>query len=222
MPKTLIYARDDNHAEDIVRQVRETFGRDNDFAAKITYTARRDGNDPDELLQRFRSDPALRVAVTVDMIATGTDVRPLECVFFMRDVKSPAYFEQMKGRGARTVDPTEFQSVTPNTTAKHKERFVIVDAVGVTDSPLVDATPLQRHPRSDLSLEQLLTKAGTRNHRHRDVDADLPARAAQPAAHRGRARRDRRRRRAAADRDRGEHRRRGRPRRDGGGARVRR
>ncbi len=161
VPKTLIYARDDNHAEDIVRQVRETFGRGNDFAAKITYTARRDGNDPDELLQRFRNDPAMRIAVTVDMIATGTDVRPLECVFFLRDVKSPAYFEQMKGRGARTVDPTEFQAVTPDAMAK--ERFVIVDAVGVTDSPLVDATPLQRHPQSDLSLAQLLTKASTRN-----------------------------------------------------------
>lgn len=159
VPKTLIYARDDNHAEDIVRQVRESFGRGNDFAAKITYSA----ENPDELLQRFRNDPALRIAVTVDMIATGTDVRPLECVFFLRDVKSPAYFEQMKGRGARTVDPTEFQALTPDSAARSKERFVIVDAVGVTDSPIVDATPLQRHPRSELSFEQLLTKASTRN-----------------------------------------------------------
>lgn len=157
VPKTLVYARDDNHAEDIVRQARETFGKGNDFAVKITYSAER----PDELLTRFRNDPALRIAVTVDMIATGTDVRPLECVFFLRDVKSPAYFEQMKGRGARTIDPTEFRAATPDRAARAKERFVIVDAVGVTDSPIVDATPLQRHSRGELSLDQLLTKTGT-------------------------------------------------------------
>ncbi|NTU50485.1 MAG: hypothetical protein HGA87_06390, partial [Desulfobulbaceae bacterium] len=40
-----------------------------------------------------------RIAVTVDMVATGTDIKPLECLIFMRDVKSEGYFEQMKGRG---------------------------------------------------------------------------------------------------------------------------
>jgi type I restriction enzyme, R subunit len=99
VPKTLIFCKDDNHAEEVVNAVREVFGKGNDFAAKITYSAR----NPDELLQAFRNSPALRVAVTVDMIATGTDVKPIECVFFMRDVRSPAYFEQMKGRGARTI-----------------------------------------------------------------------------------------------------------------------
>ena len=91
------------------------------------------------------------------MIATGTDVRPLECVFFLRDVRSWSYFEQMKGRGARTIDPAEFQSVTPD--ADVKERFVIVDAVGVTDSPRVDARPLNRKP--GISLEKLLGKAAS-------------------------------------------------------------
>ena len=116
--------------------VREVFAMGNEFAQKITYSAR----NPDRLLAAFRNSPELRIAVTVDLIATGTDVRPIECVFFLRDVKSWAYFEQMKGRGSRTLDPAELHAVTPDVAAK--DRFVIVDAVGVTDSPRVDATPL--------------------------------------------------------------------------------
>ncbi len=153
VPKTLVFAKDDNHAEEIVHLVREIFDRGNDFCAKITYTAQ----DPEGLLARFRNSPELRVAVTVDMIATGTDVRPLECVFFLRDVQSRAYFEQMKGRGARTIDPAEFQAVTPD--AERKDRFVIVDAVGVTDSPRVDAAPMQRAGAAQVSLETLLRRA---------------------------------------------------------------
>jgi type I restriction enzyme R subunit len=151
VPKTLIFAKDDNHAEEIVTLVREVFGRGNDFAAKITYSAR----DPKGLLQAFRTSPSLRIAVTVDMIATGTDVKPLECVFFMRDVRSGSYFEQMKGRGARTLSDTDFQAVTPD--ASTKNRFVIIDAVGVTEHPYVDAAPLER-VRS-ISLKRLLDKA---------------------------------------------------------------
>ncbi|PZF90078.1 hypothetical protein C1I93_23220 [Micromonospora endophytica] len=159
VPKTLIFARDDNHAEEIVTMVRQVFGRGNDFAAKITYASRRDGTNPDTLLQAFRNSPELRIAVTVDMIATGTDVRPLECVFFLRPVRSATYFEQMKGRGARTIDPAEFQAVTPD--AQVKERFVIVDAVGVTEAELDEAVPLHRHSEKQISLRDLLRKAGT-------------------------------------------------------------
>ncbi len=151
VPKTLIFAKDDNHAEEIVTTVREVFGKGNDFAAKITYSAR----DPKGLLQAFRTSPSLRIAVTVDMIATGTDVKPLECVFFMRDVRSGSYFEQMKGRGARTLSDTDFQAVTPD--ASTKNRFVIVDAVGVTEHAFTDAAPLER-VRS-VSLKKLLDKA---------------------------------------------------------------
>jgi type I restriction enzyme, R subunit len=154
VPKTLIYARDDNHAEEIVQMVREVFGMGNEFAQKITYSAQH----PDKLLAAFRNSPELRIAVTVDLIATGTDVKPIECVFFLRDVKSWAYFEQMKGRGARTLDPAELNIVTPDVPAK--ERFVIVDAVGVTDSPRADATPMQLHSERQISLEKLLNKAG--------------------------------------------------------------
>ena len=110
VPKTLIFAKDDAHAEEIVRTVREVFGKGNDFAAKITYAAK----DAKSQLQALRTSPTLRVAVTVDMIATGTDVKPLECVLFMRDVRSSQYFEQMKGRGARTMPSADFRAVTPD------------------------------------------------------------------------------------------------------------
>lgn len=152
VPKTLIFAKDDAHAEEIVTTVREVFGKGNDFAAKITYAAR----DAKGQLQALRTSPSLRVAVTVDMIATGTDVKPLECVFFMRDVRSSQYFEQMKGRGARTITSADFQSVTPDASAK--TRFVIVDAVGVTEHDFVDP-PLNRE--KGVSLRKLLDKAAT-------------------------------------------------------------
>lgn len=155
VPKTLIFAVDDNHAEEIVHMVREVFGRGNEFCQKITYTVK----NADALISAFRNAPELRVAVTVNMIATGTDIRPLECVFFLNEVKSWALFEQMKGRGCRSLDPAELQRVTPDVAAK--DRFVIVDAVGVTDSPRVDATPLVERPEKQISLKQLMRKVGT-------------------------------------------------------------
>lgn len=150
VPKTLIFAKDDFHAEQIVTTVREVFGKGNDFAAKITYSAR----NADQQLAAFRTSPKLRIAVTVDMIATGTDVKPLECVFFMRDVRSPQYFEQMKGRGARTIDDAMFQGITPG--GHTKTRFVLVDAVGVTEHEFVEP-PLNRE--RSISLKKLLEKA---------------------------------------------------------------
>ena len=152
VPKTLIFAKDDAHAEEIVTTVREVFGKGNDFAAKITYAAR----DPEGQLKAFRTSPTLRIAVTVDMIATGTDIKPLECVFFMRDVRSAQYFEQMKGRGARTIASADFQAVTPD--AVDKTHFVIVDAVGVTEHAFVDP-PLNR--AKGVPLKKLLDKAAT-------------------------------------------------------------
>jgi len=151
VPKTLIFAKNDSHAEDIVRTAREVFGKGDDFAVKITYSAA----NPKDLLQRMRNSAELRIAVTVDMVATGTDIKPLECVFFMRDIQSGTYFEQMKGRGARSIDDATFQQVTPDAT--HKERFVIVDAIGVTEHPFNDVTTLDRV--KSVSLERLLEKA---------------------------------------------------------------
>src|SRR3989442_8865703 len=150
VPKTLIFAKDDSHAEDIVQVVREEFTKGNEFAAKITYKTT--GRKTEDLIAEFRNSYNPRIAVTVDMIATGTDVKPLECVFFMRSVKSRTYFEQMKGRGVRIIDDADFQGVTPD--ARAKSRFVIVDAVGVTESDLNDSQPLERRPT--VPLDRLL------------------------------------------------------------------
>src|SRR5439155_12857655 len=152
VPKTLIFAKDDSHADDIVQIAREVFGKGDDFAAKITYKAT--GRKADELIKSFRNSYNPRIAVTVDMIATGTDVRPLECVFFMRSVRSRTYFEQMKGRGVRVIPDADFQAVTPD--SKSKERFVLVDAVGVTETDLIDTQPLDRDPT--VPLERLMKR----------------------------------------------------------------
>lgn len=151
VPKTLIYAKDDNHAEDIVEIVRQEFGEGNEFCVKITYKT--EGENPETLISQFRNSPFPRIAVTVDMIATGTDIKPLEIVFFMRAVKSRNYFEQMKGRGVRVINSDEFRAVTPD--AQAKERFVIVDAVGVTEiENLNESLPLDRNP--SISLEKII------------------------------------------------------------------
>jgi type I restriction enzyme R subunit len=151
IPKTLIFAKDDSHAEDIVRIAREELGKGNDVIAKITYKAS-DGNKPEDLLQAFRTSYYPRIAVTVDMIATGTDVKPIEMVVFMRMVRSRTFFEQMKGRGVRTIPDSDLQVVTPDAT--HKDRFVLVDAVGITETKLIETTPLER--KRGVSLEKLL------------------------------------------------------------------
>ena len=141
VPKTLIFAKTDSHADDIVQIVREEFGEGNDFCRKITYSA----DNPESILSSFRNDYNPRIAVTVDMIATGTDVKPIECLIFMRDVRSKNYFEQMKGRGTRVLSKEDLQKVTPSAT-ENKDHFVIVDAVGVTKSKKSDTRPLERKP----------------------------------------------------------------------------
>ncbi|WP_103510452.1 DEAD/DEAH box helicase family protein [Streptomyces sp. SM13] len=164
LPKTLIFAVGEDHAEDVLKQAKEVFGRGDDFAKKITYKSRQNGENPDELINDLRNSPKLRIAVTVDMIATGTDVRALECVIFLRAVRSAVLFEQMKGRGARTIDATELREVTPDADEDvTKDRFVLLDAAGVTDSPLVDARPLIPATGNQVSLAKLLDKTGSRS-----------------------------------------------------------
>lgn len=140
VPKTLIFAKDDSHAEDIVEIVRDEFGRGNAFCQKITYKVT--AANPRDLIQSFRNSFEPRIAVTVDMVATGTDIRPIEIVMFMRAVKSRVLFEQMKGRGVRIIDSNELKAVTPD--AKAKTHFVIVDCAGMTDTQLADTQPLER------------------------------------------------------------------------------
>ncbi len=150
VPKTLIFAKTDSHADDIIQTVREEFGESNDFCKKITYKIK---EDPKSILNRFRNEWNPRIAVTVDMIATGTDVKPLEILLFMRDVKSINYFEQMKGRGTRTIDFNDLQKVSR--TAKHtKTHFVVIDAVGALKSKKTDSRPLERKP--SVALKDLL------------------------------------------------------------------
>lgn len=149
VPKTLIFAKSDSHADDIIQIVREEFGEGNDFCKKITYTAQ----NPEEALSEFRNGYNPRIAVTVDMIATGTDVKPIECLIFMRDVRSKNYFEQMKGRGTRTLGKDDLQKVSPSAT-ENKDHFVIVDAVGVTKSKKSETRTLERKP--SVSLKELM------------------------------------------------------------------
>jgi type I restriction enzyme, R subunit len=186
LPKTLIFAKDDTHADDIVRICREVFDKGNDFCQKITYRtgftrieedARdKEGNilrdekgeiikkfswvrtatlTPEQILSAFRNSYNPRIAVTVDMIATGTDIKPLEIVVFMRSVASRNFFEQMKGRGVRVVSDTEMEQVNPG--VKRKTRYLIVDAVGVCERVQTESRPLEKKPT--VSFEKLLDAA---------------------------------------------------------------
>ena len=151
MPKTLIFAKDDSHADDIVQIVREEFGKGNDFAAKITYKTT--GGKPDDLLRRSATRYNPRIVVTVDMIATGTDIKPLESVMFMRVGQEPQLLRADEGprRPGHRRRPTSRPSPPTRTP---KDHFVIVDAVGVTETDLVDTQPLERKPT--VPLEKLL------------------------------------------------------------------
>lgn len=169
LPKTLIFAKDDNHAEEIVYAVREVFGEGNDFAKKITY--RNSGEDPKALIKAFRVDPMPRVAVTVDMVATGTDIKPVEVLIFMRDVKSEGYYEQMKGRGVRTIPDADLKAVTPD--AETKTRFILIDAVGVTESKKNASQPLER--KRSLNFDALLEQVAM-GRRDEDAMSALAAR----------------------------------------------
>lgn len=153
VPKTLIFAKLDGHAEDIVEIVREVFGEGNAFCKKITYNT---SEKPDALLRAFRNEFYPRVAVTVDMIATGTDVKPIECLIFMRDVRSNNYFQQMIGRGTRTLGYDELKTVTPSAKTA-KTHFVVIDAVGVSDSLKIDSRPLDK--KKSMSLKDLMMNA---------------------------------------------------------------
>lgn len=149
VPKTLIFAKTDSHADDIIQIVREEFAEGNEFCRKVTYSAA----NPETVLAEFRNSYYPRIAVTVDMIATGTDVKPIECLIFMRDVRSKNYFEQMKGRGTRTLGKDDLQKVSPSAT-ENKDHFVIVDAVGVTKSKKTETRTLERKPT--VSMKELM------------------------------------------------------------------
>ena len=162
VPKTLVFAKDDDHCDRIVDAVREVFNEGNAFCKKITYKIGK--REAEEAIKAFRTDPQFRIAVTVDMIATGTDIRPLECVLFMRDVKSQSYYEQMKGRGTRVISLDELHKVTPD--APGKSRFVLVDCVGVTETDKTETKSLETKP--SVSTAKLMEQVA-RGDRHSDT-----------------------------------------------------
>lgn len=150
VPKTLVFAKTDSHADDIINIIREEFDKGNEFCKKITYRAE---EDPKSVLAAFRNEYNPRIAVTVDMVATGTDIKPLECLVFMRDVRSKNYFEQMLGRGCRTLGYDDLVRVTPSATC-NKYLYAVVDCVGVTKSMKTDSRPLERKPT--VSMKDLM------------------------------------------------------------------
>jgi type I restriction enzyme R subunit len=162
-PKTLIFAKTDSHADDIIQIVREVYGQGNAFCRKVTYSEK----DAEGVLSSFRNDYNPRVAVTVDMIATGTDVKPLEVLLFMRDVRSKGYYEQMKGRGVRSLDGDSLKRVS-NSADSAKTRFVLIDAVGVEKSLKTESRPLEKKP--GVPLKDLLQGVALG---HRDDDTVL-------------------------------------------------
>ena len=164
VPKTLIFAKTDSHADDIIQIVREVYGQGNAFCKKVTYNAT---EDPDSILASFRNDYNPRIAVTVDMIATGTDVKPLEVLLFMRDVRSRGYYEQMKGRGVRSLGFDDLKRVS-NSADGAKARFVLIDAVGVEKSLKTESRPLEKKP--GVALKDLLQGIAIG---HRDDDTVL-------------------------------------------------
>ena len=153
LPKTLIFALNENHATNIVQIAREVFGHnDNRFVQKITYSV----GDSNELIRQFRNDKDFRIAVTCTLVATGTDIKPLEVVMFMRDVASEPLYIQMKGRGVRTIGDEQLRNVTPN--AYSKDCFYLVDAVGVTEHEKSITTPSDGATSKLMSLKELLEK----------------------------------------------------------------
>ena len=156
IPKTLIFAKDDYHATKIVDIAKEVFAEEFDgdlpenYVQKITYSA----GDSNALIRDLRTEKDFRIAVTVTLVATGTDVKPLEVVLFMRDVMSDVLYTQMKGRGCRTLKDDKLREVTPN--ADTKECYYIVDAVGVTEHDKHIPGGGTGPQRKYLSLVQLL------------------------------------------------------------------
>ena len=153
LPKTLIFAFNEAHATNIVQIAKEVFGRDDDrFVQKITYSA----GDSNELIRQFRNDKDFRIAVTCTLVATGTDVKPLEVVMFMRDVESEPLYIQMKGRGVRTIGDEQLRNVTPN--AFSKDCFYLVDAVGVTEHEKTTPVAADEPTTKTITLKELLER----------------------------------------------------------------
>jgi type I restriction enzyme, R subunit len=116
-PKMLIFAVNDlshvSHADEVVRFLKEVYGKGDDFVMKITGSPTVDR--PLQKIRQFRNRPEPKIVVTVDMLTTGVDIPAIEMVVFMRMVKSRILWVQMLGRGTRLCPEI------------NKEKFTIFD-----------------------------------------------------------------------------------------------
>lgn len=158
IPKTLFFAKKETHAQDILKAIEKVFKDEfpdkklpEHFAQLITCKS---GNS-NQLISDFRNNKDFRIAITVTLVATGTDVKPLEVLVFMRDINSEVLYTQMKGRGCRTIDDDKLRNVTTN--ANSKDFYYLIDAVGVTEHEKSMPTPNGGEGRKKvLSLKDLL------------------------------------------------------------------
>lgn len=143
--KTLIYAVDDQHADLIVKLLKEIYselGVDTDSIMKITGSI--GGGNPkkiQEAIKRFKNERFPSIVVTVDLLTTGIDVPSITNLVFLRRVKSRILFEQMLGRATRLCPEI------------HKRVFQIYDPVGVYDSlaPVTSMKPVVTNPSQTLT-----------------------------------------------------------------------
>ena len=179
VPKTLIFAKTDAHADRIINICRDVFDKGDAFCRKITHKATSSAVTSRKLIQDFRTQAEFRIAVTVDMVATGVDIKPLECLLFLRDVRSPLLYDQMKGRGCRSIKPTDLANVTPDAPDNRKTHFVLLDAVGVEESEKLAVSPADR--RQTVTLKDLIEGIRTGERSDPDDFASLANRLARLA-----------------------------------------
>ncbi|OEF06030.1 type I restriction-modification system endonuclease [Vibrio genomosp. F10] len=151
--KTLVFCVNDIHADEVVNMLRDTY-RDklgdevDDAIIKITgKSASGDSKQIESLITRYRKERLPNIVVTVDLLTTGIDVRPISNLVFLRQVKSRILYEQMKGRATRTCDEI------------NKQTFRIFDAVNLTETiERLGADNLMKPvvTKPNLSLEQLV------------------------------------------------------------------
>ena len=156
---------------DIVKIIREEFGRGNDFCQKIT--SKTTGKKPDDLLNEFRNSYNPRIAVTVDMIATGTDVKPLECLLFMRNINSASLLRADEGPGLpghRARRLCKASRPTPSTRPISSSSMPWACASGTRPT----SKPLDRKP--SVPLDKILNTGGRRGGQRRRCAPTLAAR----------------------------------------------
>lgn len=121
--KTLIFCANDQHADLVVKLLKEALvvehGPINDKTV-IKITGRAD--KPQSLIRLYKNEDLPKIAVTVDLLTTGVDVPKISNLVFLRRVRSRILYEQMLGRATRLCPEIG------------KESFRIFDAVDIYDA----------------------------------------------------------------------------------------